>query len=131
MYIFKYSLKCFFYRLHINRHSGSVENQTAASPERPDVVYAQVNKLNRKSSGSNETGRNIQTTSYDVYDHMERRCRPRDLEESNYDTMMNIEINEENEDIYDRTIESGERKMIVEDNAEYSHVEIGDGTYAI
>lgn len=91
-----------------------------------EVTYAQVIKPTKEKAPvhADESTRN--NTADDTYDHMEhhRLSQNQIPTESNYDTMQSVE-NVELENDYDITSGTDRpRQIVVDDTAEYSHVEV-------
>lgn len=90
-----------------------------------EVTYAQVNKPTQERAPVNAGEPTGNNTTDDTYDHMEhyRVSQNQIPTESNYDTMQSVG-NEESENDYDVTSGTNRpRQIVVDDSAEYSHME--------
>ncbi|CAG2250191.1 unnamed protein product [Mytilus edulis] len=90
-----------------------------------EVTYAQVNKPTQEKAPVNAGEPTGNNTTDDTYDHMEhhRVSQNQIPTESNYDTMQSVG-NEESENDYDVTSGTNRpRQIVVDDSAEYSHME--------
>ncbi|XP_076113584.1 uncharacterized protein LOC143081750 [Mytilus galloprovincialis] len=90
-----------------------------------EVTYAQVNKPTKEKTPVHAEEPTRNNTADETYDHMERHRLSQNQvpSESNYDTMQSVG-NGELENDYDVTSGTDRpRQIVVDDNAEYSHME--------
>lgn len=109
------------------RNSSSRIGSPSMTITNNQVVYAMVNKPKTTSKKQEFTGKETagNTEDDETYDHMEHnRSRQDQNNECNYDTMQSVGT-EKNENDYDMTNgKERDGQFMIDDSAEYSHVEV-------